>query len=274
MAAKVTITATAAKGLPLTALANAIEMRRKQLGETTSEAVIATAINVFSSLRARTRIANAKRVVGYAVKPTGYVAGWYTEGGKRRRCVRAGKRGGRVTGRIRWMCERNARDSELSVFRVVEAEGEGKSAKRIEYFAVAKSAAEVEKQCAEAKQKRIRKFRGLARTAIGLIQSDISKRGVPKVANAGTLAATKAAQVYKVAVNESGWNMGRVSLTAHDALRYATNALRGGEGDVTLALKKAANRTIGIINNYVKRNIDPARPKIPSPFPEVKGRRK
>jgi hypothetical protein len=60
------------------------------------------------------------------------------------------------------------------------------------------------------------------------------------------------------------------TLNLADRLNYAVDALKGGRASVDLALKKAANKTAGILAKVAEKKFGE---KISAPFPEVKGRK-
>lgn len=275
MAAKVTISASTGSGKTLEQLAAAIEQRAKHLEETTSEAVIATAINILSSLRARTKVASVKRICGVEVFKSSYVVGWFRQGGKNRRCIRACQNGARLPCRFVSLANRKDKNEDLGVWHVKDLKDANDDAVKREYYIIARAEGDAKKFAETKRVKRIKRYRGLAKTTIGLIQSHISQRDVnggQMFDNGGTLRSIAQA-VSSVYINQSGYNSGTCSVSVSDSLRYAVNALKGGPADLEMAMQKAANRTVGIINHHWKRQVFDY-PPLPTPFPEVAGRRR
>lgn len=83
-----------ANGQRVDSLYAIIEARKRELGETTSDAAVATAITVLKSIRANTLVANPNKMNLTVKKASGFVVGWRTVCGKKRRCVRLGSEKG------------------------------------------------------------------------------------------------------------------------------------------------------------------------------------
>lgn len=77
-------------GKPLEALRALLQKRREILGESSEDAVVATAITVIKSLRADTKVApKSARPASFEIKDTGWWGGWENLHGKYHRVVRA-----------------------------------------------------------------------------------------------------------------------------------------------------------------------------------------
>lgn len=275
MTTSVTMTATCLNGKPLEALERLIAQRQREMGETTSEAVIATAINALSSIRAATKVVDVKKASGFVtVTLTAFVPGFKTLGkgsaAKRVLCLRYAQHGSVVENvRFRSLAPKNAPLKDYKVFIVQDRRGDDKKATSSRYYLIAASEEQARAYASERRAKRIERFKGMAKWTLGQAQSQIAQKGV-----AGETVTAAAKQIglkeLQVAVYEHGWGKGAVNVTVADNLKYAALALKGGPAEIDNALMRAANRTAGIINAHMKkfRPFDSEAP-IPTPFPEV-----
>ena len=275
MTSSVSITATYADNKPLSALNDLIAKRERFLrGETTENAVRATAINVLSSIRARTKVADPKKAgeFGVGVMPApGVVAGYKGVSGTRhaRLVVRAHGGHEMAGAKVVNLAGTYQRGAQLLVFVVIF-----KSPKVANFFkggyervyVVARSAGEVRKWATNKLSNYVKRFRGMAKWALGQAQSQVHNINVGTI---GAAAQRVALNNIIVQATGDGWNSGTFQIYVADKLDYATLALQGKSADVDLALMKAANRTAGIINKLGRARLDET---IQTPFPEVAGK--
>ena len=258
------------EGKPMSVLHDLIEKRQKYLGETVKDSVIATAILCVKSLRADTR--NGKKQAKNSdveVTDTGWTAGWIREGDKYRRYVR-----GRPDIRpVNNAGQRYVKGEKVKVYRVVPTfhkedwrwEKNRNAADKCWYVF-----AQSEKVARDFGKRQVtrymKRWRGLAKTALGFAMAKLSTRGVKSdpVSAKAMKAAELNAKVFKGASGNS-W-----SCIVTDSLNYAKKALKSGPGGVERAMKKAANQIAGRIWSVAGHKLD-SRP--PTPFPEVAGRR-
>ena len=116
----------------------------------------------------------------------------------------------------------------------------------------------------ETERRRIKKFRGLAKLALGKLMNkvanespiDIGSADASRVANANT----------KATKTGSGFNEGHYTVRLRDELNYAVDALKGGQGEIDSCLQRAMNSIAAVINrrcdNLLGFN------KIDIPFPK------
>ena len=278
-ATSVTMTATCLNGKPLEALERLIAQRQREMGETTSEAVIATAINALSSIRAATRVVDVKKASGFvAVTLTAFVPSFKTLGsGKAAKhvlCIRYAQKGAVVENiRLKSLAPRSAPIKDYKVFLVEDRCGADDKAKVSSYYLIALSEKQARQYATDRRAKRIERYAGMGKWTIGQAQSQVSQKGVA-VENVSAIAQQIGVKELQVAVYEHGWGAGAVNVTVADTLRYAALALKGGPGDVDTALMRAANRTAGIINAHIKKFSFDTEALIPTPFPEVAGRKR
>lgn len=274
----VTISATCLNGKPLEALERLIAQRQREMGETTSEAVIATAINALSSIRAATKVADPKKDSGFVtvIADPSLVVSFRTlgKGGKRVLCLR--RPGEKHHAKVKWA---NAAGEPHPGFHKVTQvyfvrdrysdRVETKTEKQ--YYIIAHNQKEAMEYAVARRARRIKNLCGLAKWTIGVAQARIHDNFAnipvsPTVQKIGRTA-------QYVIVDESGFSSGKVYVEVNDKLKYAALALKGGPGEVTNALMRAANRTAGIINAHMRSlGFDDDR-KIPTPFPEISNRK-
>lgn len=271
---KASATLTTDDGRSLEVLNRLVQERQKALKEDCSKAVIATAINILVSLRADTRKAPLKgRKSMYRLELTNYVASWERVGGKTHRVVRNCRRGSvnrEVTAHCRNVAgQRYIRGENVKVYKATLL---NQNMKRREYYTFAKN----EKQARQYIEQIIltwllKKESGMARYALSVAAAKISNRPMAAVAPGSKKAMEIAHVAGVVQIDKRGWNSGNVSFRFVDNLRYSAAALKHGENSISLAMKKAANKTAGLITKaYQNQGLDK---KIATPFPEVKKKR-
>lgn len=262
------------EGQPMKVLEGLIEKRKELLGETTKDAVTATAITVLKSLRADTKIAPKKaRPDSYKISDTGYVGGWERVGGKFHRVVRTSdKRGAPKVAGIFPVNNAGQHYEKGEIVKVYKIEPVNDSTMSWEkskhkgcWYVFAKSEDVAKRFAIRHMTSRINSYRGLAKTTLGFAMAAISTRGKygadVKTAKA-LLAAEKGAQVFSGASTDSFF------VVVKDALRYSALALKSGKDALQRALMKASNSIAGRLSKVATWKLN--RP-IPTPFPEVKG---
>ena len=273
------MTATCLNGKPLEALERLVAQRQREMGETTSEAVIATAINALSSIRAATKVVDVKKASGFvnvaaypALVPSVRTIGKGKDA-KRIPCLRYGEKGHHADVTFYNLIKDGKFYRLGKCYVVQDRRGDSVKANASRYYLIAMSEDQARAYASKRRAKRIERFKGMAKWTLGQAQSQISQKGV---AGEAVTAAAKQIGVkeLQVAVYEYGWGKGKVNVSVSDTLRYAALALKGGPGEVTTALMRAANRTAGILNAHYKM-LHPFEDEraIPTPFPEVARKR-
>lgn len=107
----------------------------------------------------------------------------------------------------------------------------------------------------EVEKKRIAKYRGLAKSALGKLMRQISLRGGSMLDQASSLAQRVAERNAKVRKNLNG-GLNEVGIRAEDTIDYATDALKGGESQIGECMKRAMNKIAGTINHKMKDLLD------------------
>lgn len=103
----------------------------------------------------------------------------------------------------------------------------------------------------EIEKKRIAKYRGLAKSALGKLMRQISLGGGSLFDKASALAQRVAERNAHVRKNLNG-GMNEVGLRMEDTLDYASDALKGGESQIDECMKRAMNKIAGTINHKMK----------------------
>lgn len=264
-------------GRPLEVLSSLIKKREQYLKDTTRDAVIATAINVLGSIRARTKVADPNKAdFGSAVHPApGVVAGWKREKGTKvnRRVVRTIGGHEMQGARIVNLAGKYTKGENILCFVVIFKSPSVSKSFKSGYeraYVIAKDAKAVKAWASKRVVRHIKRYRGMAKWAIGQAQRQVHGAANLERDNISARARRVALDNIIVKSTSSGWSSGSFSVYIHDKLDYAALALKGGPADVQMALMKAANRTAGIINHVAGKGFGE---KIPTPFPEIKGRR-
>ena len=278
MATSVTITATLDNGKPISVLEDLIDKRANVLEETSAEATIATAITILTSIRARTKVADAKKAGGFVtVAPCPTVSlGWRRFGGKNVVCLRepgAADNRGRHPPRLKLplvcVCDpRRSVTPTVGVYLAIDRVSDRIDYKEERYYIVAANEADAKRTAAERRAKRLARYCGLAKWLAGQAQSQISRRDVTSGVAPTELMRKLLPIALQTAVNETGWNDGSVTVEVADKLKYAILALKHGHADFELAWQKAANSTAAKLNKLGGLRLDE---EIPTPFPEAKG---
>lgn len=256
-------------GMEANVLQRVIEARRRELGETTRDAAVATAITVLKSIRANTKIVDPNRMDVTVKQSPNYVVGWKKVGGRRMRCVRIGSdKGAEVSGRS--FVDRTGgyvKGETVSVFAVNDI-CDGCREKSRRYLVLANDMKTAKKCAVERHRKWVRKYAGMARFAMTLAMVKTSTRNSPdrSVSLATGEAKNTVLRNVNATVYHTGFNSGTVDINVRDTLRYAAYALKDGEGYVQQAVQNACNGVIGMINKTMKRKGSIHEPlKIPFP---------
>lgn len=238
---------------------NLIQERSKALNQCVRDATVATAIQCLKSIRVPTLDANKRKKFSIKVEDTGWYVGFSNT--DKKPCVRNGssKHAKRVTGLgVVKYYTRGLRQKDAHVYKVTVEKQEIKP-----YYIGAPSAAYAGKKALESTLRRIKINGGLAKNAIGVAMNKLSNSTNPLIgSNTAKEKSSKAATVEVKKDSESEYIISVV-----DELEYATMALKGGQGAVEIALKKAANKITGYLMRVGGEDL---KQKLQTPFPEVK----
>lgn len=268
----VKIEASTIEGHTLEVLGQLIERRVKDLGETSSDAVIATAINILSSLKAETRVVDPEKASGFVIvgEYPGLVAGWkYEKNGHRSRCAR--EVGGHTyTGsRVINLAGEYMPGERIRVFVAQDRRGTSVNATDERYYILARSEKDAREYAKKNRKRRITQFARLAKMLLSHAQSHISSGSSEAFSSLTPIARRTMIGALQVSVDSVGYASGKCSVSFEDDLRYAALALKGGLSSFELAIKRAANKTAGLIHlRYIDHPLD--HEDAPTPFPEAK----
>lgn len=264
---------------PMEVLADLISKREKFLkGETTEKAVIATTINVVTSIRAETQKAPIKATTDmFTVKDTGLISGWRRDRGSRKsyRCAR--ERGGRwrddihpvnlmgpvyIPGEFGHVYEIKPLNDHMD-FRM------NLNADKKAWFVMCQSPQAAYDYGLARMERYLKKSSGMAKYALGVAQAKLSDRPMSSDVASGSRQMQLARSAAQVA---SAGGDGKFSMTVDDNLQYSELALVHGPASLDQATMKAANRTAAIINKLASPFA--LTKNIPTPFPEVAAKKR
>lgn len=272
MASVIDYNLTTMGGRDITALQNVIELRKKEFGETTKQACIAVAINCLQSLRQNTMVAkegNIKLVIEDIT--SSYTPSWKKQGKFSVRIFRSGLNGSEIkfdkTVKVQWLVKASemvagvkchtykvtdkiASDKELTIVFVARSQKQAKDAMKMIH------------------KKRVRRYKNLAKYALGVAMSKTSKEGAGNT-DVNQITKVVANDNTKVSVQDTGFNNGDVHIHIEDKIDYATQALKDGAGYVDTAMQKALNKIMGNILHKLKSQ-GKITDSLKIPFPELK----
>lgn len=263
--APVKITASYANGKTLDEFSRVISKRSKYLNETAFQSIHAMAVETLKSIRSMTRVAR-KSSIKISLKPRQDLQfSYYYDASHPKMCLRSLNRryNPAPNEKIRFSsCRGHGRDS-VKVFEFIDDAPK----ETIKYLIAAPSQAIAKKDAQKIVASRLLRYAGLAKRAISALMIKTNNRGpsdpVPPHVYAKANEVTFASN--KIASNSDG--SGKYTLTCLDNLRYAVRAIKGGQASVDLALKRAANKSIGLIHHKCKDLLLPG--ELKTPFPEI-----
>lgn len=137
------------------------------------------------------------------------------------------------------------------------------------YLIMAATAGKATKYAKSIIDRRILKYQGLARRALSVIMVKLYNKAPSE--NVSARANLKA---YEVTRTMETVGDGVYTLTASDNLRYAVDALRGGEANIDVSMRKAVNKVVGQLTHRFKEDkfFDPK--DLPPIFTDVQTKRR
>lgn len=248
-------------GRPVEALDQILRERMNWLGESAENSCAATAINTLVSLRSATKLAKPSSVkVEVALK--GNLKPSFTYG--KRVCVRDASTNAQIEAKIAVASSAAFKDCQVYYFN------DKYSKQKSEYMIIALNKKDAVAKAKKIVMGRIKRYAGLARCALSKLMSKTGKSQTMTGMN--TLTQNTADRTTKK-VEARTRETYRLSLT--DELDYAVDAVKGAQGGIDDAMKKALNKTVSVINMKMP---DGAKffgmDKLPMPFPEVAQRKR
>lgn len=263
-----TIDCRTASGKTLDELSKLIALRAQRMGELTSDAVIATAIDCLKSLRTETRDArdsDGKYPPRQIAACGDLIPSFAHEGGHSFPCVRRGHNGPRLREQTVYFAEDRIDMKAAKVFKVTPIHE-----RDTPYYLVAYSSQQVLQFEGRRIRNRIKRYGGLAKTALGIAMAKVSTN--PSGVNSPERVKALASKLSTVTVSGSGFASGSFSLEYKDLLDYAIPALKNGAASVELALQRAANKVAGLITHTLHKAGD-FEHDVETPFPDVRRQR-
>ena len=254
------ISVTAAGGRTLEQFNRLIQQRVSLLKETPAKAITACAIQVLKSLRAITRLAKVSQPrMKDGTKPEiELCAGLYLSfksmgrgrGAKKIPCLR-------LTGSHARFPLDNASlaipEKGLKARLAQVYQWNRRNGKKV--YIAASSSSVAQRYMKEIEKKRIAKYRGLAKSALGKLMRQVSLRGGSLFDKASALAQRVAERNAHVRKNLNG-GLNEVGIRMEDTLDYASDALKGGESQIDSCLQSAMNKIAATINYRMKDLLD------------------
>lgn len=273
-ATSVEIKATYADNKPLKILGDLIAKREKYLkGETTENAVTATAINVVKSLRAETVVAPLEArddmIKVELVATNG--AGW--RGHPARRKATPDGKWDRTIRPVNLMYNLTGEGHLYKISIVNPNLVPKKSLNKPVYYVLAPNPSVAWKYGVARVTRALKKEAGMSRYAVQMSMAKIYDRSGGEAVrpfNGNSRQMLMARGAVTITRQGNGFSNGKFGLSFVDSLRYSLLALKHGPAALGMALMKAANSTAAIIN---KMGNVPLGKEIPTPFPEIKGKR-
>lgn len=271
MSVGIHISASTSDGMTLDQLGKVIQERMKYMHETARDSIAATAVQVLRSLRTVTKVAKPTKVKVEVKQEGSLYPSFYSIGGKKVFCLRNTATKARHVGNEKIVPCVHGDFPNQKVFAFTDTH----SSKLQKYLIVATSISQATQKARSIVARRAMQYSGLAKRALGVL---MYKTNTKKV-NDGLLSRrveTKANQVTtKREVIAKSADGGKYALILDDALRYALKALKGGRATVEVQMRKAINKVTSVINQKLKNSKDFfSRKKLPTPFPDLKSRKK
>ena len=253
----------------LDALAKTLKARMKYMNECVSASCHAIMGSTLRSIRAATRTASPRRLKVALKRRGDLVFSYTTQGGHRRMCLRD-RSGARLVGtdqgRPRFLDLHHAKPADVGVYEFVDAH----DSERDVYLIAATSTGAARKHAQAIVARRALKFAGLARRALSVLMVKSNTRAalenVSLRVNRAAYRATRTSET--VAETPAG---GVYTLSALDNLRYARKAVTGGDAAIDLAVRKAVNKSVGLVSHRFKSVLQPG--DLPPVFADIKQRK-
>lgn len=273
MGAAVQIKATFGSNQGLNKFRDILALRMKYMNESSRGSVAACAIDVLRSIRTITKVAKPSGIKVEVREDTSLRASVSTKGKLKTFTIRYAGSPLKYAGEeaIVNRMPKGLKNDAYHLFRFTDTfNKEPKS-----YIIVAPTISDAKKIAKQIVVRRAMRYSGLAKRAIGILMFKTNTKKVndgrlnPGVENVAMMNTRKKEQVKK---SENG--NGIYSLTLYDDLEYALEAIRGGQSAVDIAMKKAMNKIVSIINRKIDKKGFLENEKIEVPFPELRQRKR
>lgn len=275
-----------AGGHTIAELSKTLQARMKYLNESAFQSIHATAVNALTSIRAGTRVAKATGLKVNLVERADLHFSYQTQGSSLRISVGTGKASGMKPNRK--MCLRHGADAKIAAvyspggderIRFVSCHGvplrtvkvyefvDDCAESKLKYLIAAPSAAIAKKAAREIVARRLLRYAGLAKRAVSALMVKTNTKGPSDLVSARVYAKANECTEKRDVIARDSTGGGKYALLLYDNVRYAARALKGGSAAVDVAIKKAANKTVSVIQQKCKNLLLPG--ELSTPFPEV-----
>lgn len=249
MALDLTYDLSTGDGRDLDILKQTIELRKKELGNTTKQSVIAIAINTLKSLRRDTKVANENKgnieIKDLSDKYIISFAG--IKGSKKRKLAIRDNAGNSITLKQK-IVPYSQNIKTAKIFAVTDYITDDK---KIQYVIIADSSELAREKAMSFHKNRVQEHKGLAKIALSIATYLLSQSGNVEQGNQNTNAIAHSAT--SVNVIENGFDSGDIQVSVHDRLNYASDALKGGASSVQMAINKSCNQILGYLASRLKK---------------------
>lgn len=242
-------------GKPAQALLKIIELRKRELGETTKQACIALVQNMLLSLRAQTKVAKENQMdISLQLADDKYYPSFKREKGSKgknvsKRVLRQGPNGPVVTpSKVVWRLDKYTPKQVAHSYEVSDKVSDDKI---IKYIIVAETEKKAFKFAKQFHKSRVKRHKYLAKYALGVARKQLYDKSALNE-NVTQDVRVLANNVVTTSVVEKGFNSGDLSIKVHDKLDYAALALQNGEASIPAAINSAMNKVVGYIIQRIK----------------------
>lgn len=253
-------------------LARIIGERMKLLNETAWDSVAACAIDALKSIRAATLVAKKSSAKVTVKNDTSLICSITTKGEYKRLCIRYKTSKEKYSGDEKQIFIGRGEIKRQHVYRFTDEYSKNKQS----YLIVADNISMAKQMAKRIVQRRILRYAGLAKKAIGQLMHKTATINVSDTPDpiVDDVAKSNTSKLESVQKTSDG---GIYKLTLTDNLRYALDAVKGGRAGVDTALKKSMNKIVATINRKVFKRSDGgflSTKPIPTPFPSLRRRKK
>lgn len=260
-------------GTRLDQIGEIIRERMKWMNESARDSIAATAVTILKSLRSATKVAKPSSIKVQVAPDNTLKPSYTTHSGGKRLCVRYIGSNERYMGKERLVAA--ARPEHVNAWHVYRFT-DTLSKNLNSYIIVAPTQASAKGMAKRIVGSRQKRYAGLAKRALSVLSmktvSQPIKDNVPQRVTQKAFELTSKKEALAKAKDGSG---GKYSLTLNDDLRYAEYAIRGGRMQVDTQIKKAMNKVVSVINRSIPDGATFfGKKKLPTPFPEVRRRKK
>ena len=241
--------------------------------ETARDSVAACAITILKAIRTVTKVAKLSSIkVQVNIDNTLYPS-YMTFSSKKILCIRYRGSNQRYMGNEKVVSA--GRPEHISTWQVYRFT-DNLSNTLNKYLIIAPSQVAAKAKAKSIIRSRQIRYAGLARRAVGVLMMKTATTKVnDNVPMRVNMKARQLTETKEIIAKSNDGNGGKYSLTLHDNLKYAIDAIKGGRATVDTQMKKAMNKMVSVINKKMPDGSSFfGKKKLPTPFPELVRKRK